>query len=79
MAKRLNDTSALVARGIRGGEEANPDLGRPECYQGPRPYETPQYFDARVGDLRMRLPRSPDAGSESLRGATAYLGERIGK
>lgn len=79
MVKRLNDTSALVARGLRGGDTPCPDEGAPRAYWGPQGNETPQYFAARVGDLRMRVPKDPDAGSESLRGATAYLGERIGK
>lgn len=76
MTKRLNDTGALCARGIRGGDRPDPEAGEACLYRYPPPGVASAAFVPESGPYRPQ--RSPDAGSESLRGATAYLGERIG-
>lgn len=77
MSKRLNDTGALVARGIRGGDSMSPDAGAARMCRGPRPGNEVVCMSP-AGGLEVRTFPEPSAGSESLRGATAYLGERIG-
>ena len=74
MPKRLNDTAAIASRLLRGGDTSSPDAGAARMCRGVRA------ANAMLCEPSMGTPgvRSADAGSESLRGATAYLGERIG-
>ena len=77
MTKRLNDTAALVARPLRGGDTPNPAAGEACLRRSPRPGEASVAFSPE-GGAEVLLRPQPSVGSESLRGATAYLGERIG-
>jgi hypothetical protein len=78
MTKRLNDTRALSERPIRGGDTPNPAAGGACCHRSPRPGEASVAFSPE-GGYEVQTRPQPDVGSESLRGATAYLGERIGE
>jgi len=78
MTRRLNDTGALVAQGLRGGDTTSPEAGAACCRRSARPGEASVAFTPE-GGAEVRLRPQPDVGSESLRGATAYLGERIGE
>jgi hypothetical protein len=78
MPKRLNDTRALAERPLRGGDTPDPDAGAASCRRSPRPGEASVVFSPEGGYETLLRPQ-PSVGSESLRGATAYLGERIGK
>jgi hypothetical protein len=76
---RLNDTKAIVETPLHhhlslesmleGGGWASPNLG--EAHPAER--------RALRGMLEAKPARSACAGSESLRGATAYLGKKIGQ
>jgi hypothetical protein len=78
MVKRLNDTRALSERPIRGGDTPDPAAGGACCRRSPRLGEASVAFTPE-GGVEVLLRPEPSAGSESLRGATAYLGERIGE
>jgi len=77
MAKRLNDTRGLTSRGLRGGDTPSPEAGGACCRRSARPGEASVAYSPE-GTPEVRLREQPSVGSESLRGATAYLGERIG-
>ena len=75
MPKRLNDTAALASRRIAGGETSNPDVSGFRAARGVRPGQ----YDVTVSELGvpgLRVAPEPSAGSECLRGATAYLAGR---
>ena len=77
MTKRLNDTKALAERPLRGGDTPNPAAGEACCRRGAIPgMASVAFVPESAPEVRTRP--EPSAGSESLRGATAYLGERIG-
>jgi len=78
MSKRLNDTSVLRAMPLRGGDSPDPNAGAACSRRSPRPGEAKVVFDPE-GGYEVMLRPEPSTGSESLRGATAYLGERIGR
>ena len=77
MAKRLNDTAGVLP--LRGGDTPCPDAGGFARRCAPRPGGLVLEVNAKTGACEVRTVPGPSAGSESLRGATAYLGERIGK
>jgi hypothetical protein len=77
MAKRLNDTVGLRSVSLRGGDTPSPDAGVACLRRSPRPGEASVAYSPEGGPELCLRPQ-PDVGSESLRGATAYLGERIG-
>ena len=75
MRKRLNDTAALASRRIAGGETSNPDVSGFRAARGTRPGN----YDVTVNELGvpgLNRVAEPSAGSECLRGATAYLAGR---
>ena len=70
--RRLNDTAALTQRRIDGGETANPDVSGFRAARGVRP----GHYDTTVNErseVVVAAKPQPSAGSECLRGATAYL------
>lgn len=76
MVKRLNDTAAIARVPFRDAELGpSPDAGFARCA---RPQRRDDVTVRPNGYERLLRPE-PSAGSECLRGATAYLGERIGK
>lgn len=74
MAKRLNDTVAVRSMPCRDGWMGpNPDAGTARCARPQRGEDVTVRPNGHE-----RLLRAPaDAGSESLRGATMYLGEKL--
>ena len=73
--RRLNDTAALAERGIAGGDTTSPDVSGFRAARGVRPGHYDVTVDER-GELALRRTPEPGAGSECLRGATAYLAGR---
>ena len=72
MRKRLNDTAAIAGRRIDGGNSADPDVSGFRAARGTRP----GLYDLTVnerGEVVVAAKPEPSAGSECLRGATAYL------
>ena len=70
--RRLNDTAAIASRRIDGGNSADPDVSGFRAARGTRP----GLYDLTVnerGEVGMSRVPEPSAGSECLRGATAYL------
>jgi hypothetical protein len=62
---RLNDTEAIAAKPINGGESANPDTTGAK-------FASPQWPAPPEGMTLPARPSSPDR-NRSLRGAVAYL------
>ena len=72
MRKRLNDTATIAGRRIDGGNSADPDVSGFRAARGTRP----GLYDLTVnerGEVGLHAVPEPSAGSECLRGATAYL------
>jgi hypothetical protein len=69
MLKRLNDTAALRAIPLRGGDTASPNAGEARSCRGLLPGTPAVCFDLRTGATEVRFTPEPSVGSECLRSA----------